>query len=261
MTLAAGASQQFAAAGFDQFGKTLASLPGLTWLTSAGTITSGGLFTAPGSSAGATVTAASGSTKGTASVTVAASGFLGMKDATLAALVQSLDADGSISRNDMIQILDTVSGEGSVVSSTDFTDLKTILSDAATLKIPGYVQVLAGDVINGNTANATYQGQALGNLAAGSQSSVLSKLVGKWFLGTDHPGLPAGTTYRAAAGSLFNGNPSHLDEIQGELGDCYFISSLGSIADASRPPSRTCSSTTATAPGPSASTLTARPTT
>jgi hypothetical protein len=36
-----------------------------------------------------------------------------------------------------------------------------------------------------------------------------------------------------ASGSLFNGTPSHRNEFQGELGDCYFISSLGSIADAS----------------------------
>jgi hypothetical protein len=232
VTLALGASQQLAAAGFDQFGNPLATLPSLTWSTTAGTI-AGGLFTAPGAPANVTITAAAGSIKGTATATVAAAGSLGLKDAALASLVQSLDADGSISRNDMIQILDKVVGEGSTVSSTDFGDLKTILSDAATLNMPAYVQVLAGDVINGNTANATYQGQTLGNLAAGSKSSVLSELVGKWFLGTDTPGLPAGLTYRAAAGSLFNGTPSNRDEIQGALGDCYFISSLGSIADAS----------------------------
>ena len=31
--------------------------------------------------------------------------------------------------------------------------------------MPSYVQVLAGDVVNGNAANATYQGKPLGNLA------------------------------------------------------------------------------------------------
>ena len=233
VTLAPGTSQQFAAAGFDQFGNPLASLPGLTWSASAGAITSGGLFTAGGSPASATVTATSGSIKGTAVATVAASDFLGLKDPRLAALVESLDADGSISRNDMVQILDTVSGEGSLVSSADFSDLKTILGDAATLKMPGYVQVLAGDVINGNAANASFEGQALGNLSTGSPSSRLTDLVAKWFLGTDLPGVPAGTTYAAASGSLFNGTPSYHDELQGELGDCYFISALGSIADAS----------------------------
>ena len=233
LTLAPGASQQLAASGFDQFGKALASLPGLTWSTSAGTISGSGLFTAPGTSASATITAGSGSIKGTAVATVAATGFLALKDTALAAEVQKLDADGSISRNDMIQILDTVVSDGVLLSSTDFSDLKTILGDATTLKMPAYVQVLAGDVINGNAANANYQGQTLGNLAAGSSSSLLSKLVGKWFLGTDHPGLPSGVSYRGTAGSLFNGTPSHLNETQGELGDCYFISSLGSIADAS----------------------------
>ncbi len=233
VTLAPGTSQQFAAAGFDQFGNPLASLPGLTWSASAGAITSGGLFTAGGSPASATVTATSGSIKGTAVATVAASGFLGLKDPRLAALVESLDADGSISRNDMVQILDTVSGEGSLVSSADFSDLKTILGDAATLKMPGYVQVLAGDVINGNAANASFEGRALGSLSTGSPSSRLTDLVAKWFLGADLPGVPAGTTYAAASGSLFNGTPSYHDELQGDLGDCYFISALGSIADAS----------------------------
>jgi hypothetical protein len=33
------------------------------------------------------------------------------------------------------------------------------------------------------------------------------------------------------SGSLFAGTPSHLDEYQGYLGDCYLISSLGAIAD------------------------------
>jgi len=33
------------------------------------------------------------------------------------------------------------------------------------------------------------------------------------------------------AGSLFPRTPSHNDEYQGELGDCYFISALGTLAD------------------------------
>ena len=37
--------------------------------------------------------------------------------------------------------------------------------------------------------------------------------------------------YRSAAGSLFPHTPSHTDEYQGELGDCYFISALGTLAD------------------------------
>ena len=131
----------------------------------------------------------------------------------------------------MIQILRSVAAIGAV-SATDFSDLKKILNEAAALNIPGYVQVLAGDVINGNAANATYQGKPLGNLAVGSSATQLNDLIGKWFLGTDHPTLcNTSLVYRSAAGSLFPHTPSHTDEYQGELGDCYFISALGTLAD------------------------------
>jgi len=103
------------------------------------------------------------------------------------------------------------------------------------------VQVLAGDVVNGNTANAHFQGQVLGNLAAGSSSSQLNKLVDKWFLGADHPaayytdgyGLYHQCQYLSAAGSLFVNGPAYTDMHQGALGDCYLISSLGSLAQSS----------------------------
>ena len=49
----------------------------------------------------------------------------------------------------------------STISATDLNDLKTILTDAAALHIPGYVQTLACDVIDGNAANANFQGQTL----------------------------------------------------------------------------------------------------
>ena len=145
--------------------------------------------------------------------------------------MQKLDADGSLSRADMIQILTSV-GAGGTVSATDLADLKTILANAAQYNMPNYVQVLAGDVVNGNPANAHYQGARLGNLAAGSSAAQLDKLIGKWFLGTDLPALTSSSlTYATASGSLFPATPSHNDEYQGQLGDCYFISSLGTIAD------------------------------
>ena len=98
--------------------------------------------------------------------------------------------------------------------------------------MPGYVQVLAGDVVNGNAANATYLGQPLGNLAVGSSAAQLNDLINKWFLGTDLPALcDSSLVYTSAAGSLFPHTPSHADEYQGELGDCYFISALGTLAD------------------------------
>ena len=235
----AGATQQFTAQGFDQFHNLLATQPTFVWSTTAGTISSGGLFTAPSSAGNVTVTAKSGTVSGGASVTVTSNSTnsLGLNDSTLASLVQSLDTrDGSINRADMMQILRSVGASGTV-SATDFADLKTLLgADATKLGILNYVEVLAGDVVNGNAANAHYQGQTLGNLAAGSSVTQLDDLVNKWFMGTDLPNpgssvLPAqDVTYESVSGSLFPHAPTITDEHQGELGDCYFISSLGTIA-------------------------------
>jgi hypothetical protein len=225
-----GTTQQFVAQGFDQFQRQMTSPPTCTWSTSGGTISATGLLTAPGSAGSCTVTARSGSVSGAATVTVLASQGT-YKNAALGNLVQSLYVDGSINRQDMIQILRSVGGDG-VVDAWEFSDLKTVLNQAGSLNIPGYVQVLAGDVINGNVANAIYQGTTLGNLAAGSSAAQLNKLIDKWFLGADHPTIcNTSATYKSVAGSLFSRTPSHTDEYQGQLGDCYFISALGTLAD------------------------------
>ena len=72
-TLAAGATQAFAATANDQFGAALAVQPSFTWSASGGgTISSAGLFTAPAATATTTVTATSGSVSGTATVTIQA---------------------------------------------------------------------------------------------------------------------------------------------------------------------------------------------
>lgn len=228
-TVSAGSNQQFTAQALDQFKKLMTNLPTLAWSSSGGSVSSGGVFTAPSGLGSCTVTAKSGSIAGTATVTVQAS--QGWKNASLASLVQSLDADGSISRQDMIQILRSVANSGPV-DAGELADLKYILSQATTLNIAGYVQVLAGDIINGSPANAHFQGTDLGNLAVGSSSAQFNKLIDKWFLGTDHPVLcNTSLTYKTTAGSLFPRTPSHLDEYQGMLGDCYLISALGTLAD------------------------------
>jgi hypothetical protein len=231
-TVSTGGKQQFVAQGLDQFKHALAAQPAFTWSTSGGTITIGGLFTAASTAGSDTITAHNGSLTGTTTISVqGSSNFLNLQNAFLAQDVQTLDASGSITRNDMIQILDAVAAKGAVTAS-EFSDLKTIVSDAATLNMPNYVQVLSADVVDGNVANATYQGHTLGNLATGSTAIQLTDLVDKWFLGTDLPTLTdSSLVYKTAAGSLFPTTPSHTNEYQGELGDCYLISALGTIAD------------------------------
>ena len=243
--LQAGGTQQFAAEGFDQFQQAMAVQPAFTWVAGGGTITADGLFTAPAAGGGYSIAAQSGVVGGGAPVSVAAPNpppspapnpppsqpTVGLQDPALAGLVAKLDADGSLDRDDMIQIL-SAAGGGGTVSAADFADLKTILAHAAEYNMPDYVQVLAGDVVNGNPANAHYQGAPLGNLAAGSSAAQWNELIDKWFLGTDLPALNSTEyVYTTASGLLFPAAPSHNDEYQGLLGDCYFISALGTIAD------------------------------
>jgi hypothetical protein len=66
-----GGQQQYTATGYDQYGATISPQQGFTWTVSGGGTMSGGLFTAGSTASGPfTVTAASGSVNGTASVTV-----------------------------------------------------------------------------------------------------------------------------------------------------------------------------------------------
>jgi hypothetical protein len=157
--------------------------------------------------------------------------FLGLNDPALAKLVKNRFADGSISRTDIIDIFRTVQSKVvGVVKTTEMQDLKTIVRNASALNMADYVAALSRDVVNVNRANAYYLGRTLGNLRVGSSADNLGNLINKWFYGTDLPN--AGTySYTTASGKLYGKNgPSHADERQGYLGDCYFISAMGSIA-------------------------------
>jgi hypothetical protein len=147
-----------------------------------------------------------------------------LSNSQVASLVRTLDADGSINRNDMIEIFRAVESGG--VTASEFGDLRTLVTNAGYLHMPGYVQDLANKIVSGDPANAHYQGQLLGNLHAGSSGAQLEKLVDKWFLGTDHPATTGGFTYALASGSLFGAGPTYVDIRQGLLNDCYFLAGL-----------------------------------
>ena len=66
------ATQQFTATAYDQFGNALATQPSFTWTLASGvgSVNASGLYTAPGNTGSASLTASSGAVSGTGSVTV-----------------------------------------------------------------------------------------------------------------------------------------------------------------------------------------------
>jgi hypothetical protein len=174
--------------------------------------------------------------------------------------------NGSLSRLDVINLLGVVAGtetpvfaaNGQVSFSTltptanpgltqsEFTDLLTIVQNPCAWGLTADVADLAGKVVNSNPANLTYQGQPLlatGQLTPGTPGAALQDLVNKWFYGTDLPAvaaaaannnIPGTVVYQQAQGTLFGANgPKSSDVAQGWVGDCYFLSSLGEVAQQS----------------------------
>ena len=148
-------------------------------------------------------------------------------DTALKTLGSSLYVDGLIDRNDMIALLRSAQ-DSNVVDATELSDLRTIVSNTTLFGTAEHVWKLGTYIVSANNANATYNGQSLGNLAAGSSGTHLEKLIGKWYLGLDRP--TAGGAYRHIAGQLFVGGAAYSDIKQGYLGDCYFMASLAETA-------------------------------
>ena len=156
-----------------------------------------------------------------------------IRDESLRYLLKNSYADSKLSRAEMLAVFTQVKKDG-VVSTNEYSDLYAAANNASLYTSVEYVGVLTRDVVVGSVANAKYQGTTLGNLKAGSTSAQLDKLVGKWFLGADHPTATYSSytfAYMGAKGSLFAaGGPKYSDVVQGALGDCYFVATLGEIA-------------------------------
>jgi Calpain family cysteine protease len=249
VSLASGASRQYQAIGIDQFGLAMTTSPRVAWSATGGTIDSSGTYVAGTAAGNFTVTARSGSFVASTPVRVTVElepaptpsptptpaptptpTNNGIVDTVLASLVQTYYVDGKIDRSEMIDILENAGNDGTV-SAIELADFRYIVSSSSPYVMPAHVRELARDVVNSNAANATFQGQSAGNLTAGSSTSLLSKLIDKWFRGADLPVLTSSSfSYRNAVGTLFNTAPELADARQGYLGDCYFIASLASIA-------------------------------
>ena len=237
----ANATQQFRYQTLDQFGQAITSQPAATWTATGGTISSSGLLTAGTKTGSFSITAKVGtfSTTATFEVTVPAPTPTPTPTppsndgttTTLVGLVNSLYADSQLTRTEVIQVL-RFAGTDGVVDSTELAFLRQIIASGSNYAMPAYVRELAKDVVNANPANAKFKGATAGNLAAGSSATLLNNLVDKWFLGADEPVFSgSGLSYQTVVGNLFNGTPSRNDAKQGQLGDCYLIAALASLAD------------------------------
>ena len=154
-----------------------------------------------------------------------------LTDPNLRSLVRLEYRDMLFDRGDALNLFNEVAQDGTV-SANEFSDLQKLAGTI--LQKPDYVNYLFARVVDGDPANAHYQGGVLGNLKAGSGGSQLNKLVDKWFEGTDLPDVTNsnGTTlnYQQVSGSLFVNGASYSDIDQGGDDDCYFVAALGEVA-------------------------------
>lgn len=154
-----------------------------------------------------------------------------LTDPSLRSYVRLEYRDMLFDRTDALNLFNEVAQDGTV-SANEFSDLQKLAGTI--LQKPDYVNYLFAQVVDGNPANAHYQGGTLGNLKAGSSATQFNKLVDKWFLGTDLPGFgDTGSTtvdYQQISGSLFVNGASYSDIDQGGVDDCYYMSALGEVA-------------------------------
>jgi hypothetical protein len=168
-----------------------------------------------------------------------------LPDAGIKADLSTYAANGTLTYAAAVQILTDVADRGAVTAA-ELSSLQTIAANLNNgLSTPAYVATAFTQIVDGNPANAVWNGGsptavALGDLEVGSTSAQLSKLIGEWLLGTDMPDptLPPGSggpepTYAAVAGPLYGstGAASVADICQGEAGDCELLAELIEMVD------------------------------
>ena len=156
-------------------------------------------------------------------------------------MVRSEDADGILDRLELLTILNAVKDEG--VSEDELADLRILAANYEEINLSRYLATLLDNMVNGDPANQYFTGrnsltnmgntarQELGNLYPGSSETRMDKLISKWFYGTDNPATPYRYIYLDLP--LFFDGARAADVTQGQLGDCYLLSSLSAIAESS----------------------------
>ena len=172
-----------------------------------------------------------------------------LQNASIASDMIAADVNGTVTYAGLEKLIadldSSLASSDTSLTTSEFSDLKAIAANLNNgMETPAYLTWIMNALVNGNAANVTWTGGAasstsLGNLAVGSSATQLSELNDKWFLGTDLPsstvtmsGYPSfSVSYSADSCPLFGANgPSMNDIDQGDLGDCYFLSSLAEVA-------------------------------
>jgi hypothetical protein len=155
-------------------------------------------------------------------------------DAGLRSEIRSRLTDGVLDRTDILSIL-RVAGDGDGVDAVEFADLTRLsrsfldLNAEPAARSSDFVGNLLSKVVIGDRANATYKGQTLGDLAAGSTKVKLDSLIDKWFLGGDRPETTF--VYALASGRLVRSGIDYKDISQGSIQDSPFLASLAVAAN------------------------------
>jgi len=164
---------------------------------------------------------------------------------SVSADVLSHETGGVLAYAGALAVLDDAAAQ--TMSASLFSQLTaaaTSLNAAGGVKTSAYVQQLFDDVVLGNAANKSWNGGAntavaLGNLSATSSKTQFNELIGKWFLGTDLPGVapaPGQTSAYAASYQTYSlplftsAGPKLTDVNQGQVGDCWFLSAIAETA-------------------------------
>ncbi len=155
------------------------------------------------------------------------------------------EVNGALSYAGMLQVLQDAAAGG--MTAAKFAGLQALakkLNASGGISTSAYVEQITDDVVDGNSANADWNGGAstatpLGDLTASSSQTQVDELIGKWFLGTDLPSIDMAATngsnvpaqYEAVNLPLFGADgPSYQDVNQGNVGDCYFEAALAETA-------------------------------
>jgi len=175
--------------------------------------------------------------------------ILNLSNASIKTDMTAAAATGTVSYAGLdklfLDVESLISTQGSGLTSSEFSDLKTIAADLNLgLTTSSYLTYVTNALVNGNVANATWTGGgstsvSLGNMTTGSSLTQFTELVNKWLTGSDDPSSKytlSGKTYSYSYStpsnvSVFSSSgPAASDINQGMLGDCYLLASLAEVA-------------------------------